>query len=77
MSKHIVKQIIETLGVDAICSAVNVTPHAVRYAKTDGVFPAAWYQAVSDMCKEHTLDCPMSAFNWKAPSPAVADRVQQ
>lgn len=65
MSKHIVKQIIEALGVDAICAKLHVSRHAVRYAKTDGMFPAAWYAGLLDLCDAAAIDCPLEAFNWK------------
>lgn len=65
MSKDTVKSIIETLGVDAICARLHVSTHAVRYAKTDGVFPAAWYAGLLVLCDGAKIECPLEAFNWK------------
>jgi len=65
MSKHIVKTIIEAVGSEAICERLNVSSHAVRYAKTDGVFPAAWYAGLRELCEASSIECPLEAFNWK------------
>ena len=65
MSKDIVKSIIETLGPDAICNKLSVSTHAVRYAKSDGVFPAAWYAGLLELCAGSAIECPLEAFNWK------------
>jgi hypothetical protein len=65
MSKPIVKHIIETLGAETICDKLKVSSHAVRYAKTDGVFPSAWYAGLLDLCNEAKIECPLEAFSWK------------
>lgn len=72
MSKEAVKHIIETLGADAICEKLNVGSHAVRYAKTSGMFPSAWYAGLLDLCNEAHLGCPLEAFNWKGQTEAGA-----
>ena len=75
MSKPTVKTIIEALGVDAICAKLQVSHHAVRYAKTDGIFPAAWYAGLLELCAGAGIDCPLDAFNWKGqtePQPGAA-----
>lgn len=65
MTKIAVKSIIEGLSVDTICAKLHVSHHAVRYAKTDGIFPAAWYAGLLELCQLAGIDCPLSAFNWK------------
>ncbi|AKG94552.1 hypothetical protein Shpa_41 [Paracoccus phage Shpa] len=66
MNKPAIHHITTTLGTDAICSALGVTPHSVRHARTTGLFPASWYDALSSMCTETGIPCPRNAFNWKA-----------
>ena len=66
MSSRAVHNIIKHLGVDAICSALDVSPHSVRYAKTKGIFSANWYGEVKAMCDEVGIPCPLSAFNWRS-----------
>ncbi len=72
MSKQTVKSIIEHLGADAICQKLKVSTHAVRYAKTDGVFPAAWYAGLRELCAASSIECPLEAFNWKGLSDVEA-----
>jgi len=66
MNKPAIHNITDTLGADAICAALDVTPHSIRHARTTGLFPASWYDALYSMCDEIGIPCPRSAFNWKA-----------
>lgn len=65
MEKQTVPTIIDALGSDKIAAKLGVSHHAVRYAKTDGMFPAAWFAAISALCEEAQIDLPMELFNWK------------
>lgn len=66
MSKTTVHHITKTLGTDAICSALGVSPHSVRHARNTGLFPSGWYDPLDRLCIEVGIPCPRSAFNWKA-----------
>lgn len=66
MNKPAIHHITDTLGADAICAALGVTPHSIRGARTTGHFPASWYDALQSMCIEAGIPCPRNAFNWKA-----------
>lgn len=66
MNKPAIKNITRTLGDDAICAALGVTQHSVRGARSTGLFPASWYDALQSMCIEVGIPCPRNAFNWKA-----------
>jgi hypothetical protein len=73
MSKPTVKFIIEALGVEVICAKLQVSHHAVRYAKTEGVFPAAWYAGLLELCSAAEIECPLEAFSWKGQPPTTED----
>lgn len=66
MNKPAIHHITDTLGAEAICAALGVTPHSIRGARTTGQFPASWYDALQSMCIEVGIPCPRNAFNWKA-----------
>lgn len=68
MSKSAVIEITDTLGTDRIQAHMDVSHHAVRHARTVGMFPASWYAGLRMMCAEAGLDCPEAAFNFKSPS---------
>jgi len=68
MNKAAVHQITDALGSHEIEDALNVSRHSIRYARTEGVFPASWYGPLSAMCRNAGIECPLSAFNWKAPA---------
>ena len=70
MSKTAVKIIIEAIGSESICAKLDVSRHAVRYAKSDGVFPAAWYAGLLDLCRGAGIECPLDVFNWKSSADA-------
>ena len=65
MNKASVHHITDTLSSDAICARLGVSHHSVRYARTDGAFPASWYGPLKEMCDETGIPCPLTAFNWK------------
>lgn len=65
MEKQTVPAIIDAIGPDRIAAKLGVSLHAVRYAKTDGLFPAAWFAVIRDLCEEAQIDLPMCLFNWK------------
>lgn len=66
MKKNAVHHIIDTLTGEAICAALDVSPHSIRYARTSRQFPASWYRPIKEMCDAVGIPCPLSAFNWKA-----------
>lgn len=66
--KAIVRFIIGTLGKDAICARLGVTPHSVRFAKVEGSFSAGWYAGLLELCCAAGITCPMHVFNWKSPT---------
>ena len=61
------KSISDDLGAHVMASALGVSSHSIRYARTEGTFPASWYFIISGLCSGAGIDCPMSAFNWKTP----------
>lgn len=65
MTKDAVRHITDILTPDAICERVGVSIHSVRYARTNGLFPAGWYRVLKTMCAEAKIACPLDAFNWK------------
>jgi hypothetical protein len=73
MSKHHVHRITDELGADAICARLGVSSHSIRYARTDGSFPASWYGPLKTMCDDAGIPCPLTAFNWRAPAKEVGD----
>lgn len=66
MNKPAVREITDTLATDALCARLGVKPHSIRHARTTGTFPASWYAPLKAMCDAAGIECPMSAFNWKA-----------
>lgn len=66
MNKPAVISITDAITSDRICKELGVTHHSVRYARTTGLFPASWYAPLLDLCGDAGVECPMSAFNWKA-----------
>lgn len=73
MSKQHVHHITDTLGADAICARLGVSPHSIRYARTDGSFPASWYGPLKTMCDDVGIPCPLTAFNWRVPAKELGD----
>lgn len=68
MSKQDVAHLIDELGSEAIQSALGVSHHAVRHARWEGAFPAAWFDQIDILCRERGLSCPRHAFKWRLPS---------
>jgi predicted GIY-YIG superfamily endonuclease len=67
-----VNAIVAILTVDAMCDALGVGRHAVRYTRSAGSFPGNWYGTLLPMCKSAGIPCPLSAFNWKATAKQVS-----
>lgn len=65
MNKRAVHHITDTLGGDVICTALGVSSHMVRHARTTGQFPSSWYDPIFEMCNVVGIPCPRSAFKWK------------
>ena len=59
------KKITETLGRDAIASAVGVKSTAVITQVSSGTFPAAWFDAIDKMARKAGVECPRHAFRFK------------
>jgi len=62
-----VNTIVATLTADAMCAALGVGRHAVRYARFTGTFPGNWYGTLLPMCMAAGIECPLTAFTWKTP----------
>lgn len=58
--------IIENVGVDAICERLGIKTQAVYKARRNGVLPAPWYAALSDMVGH---DLPRHLFSFKGVAP--------
>lgn len=71
MDKHAVHTITEALGAERICAEIGVKPRSIRFARTEGVFPARWYGPLKGLCDEAGIECPMSAFNWASSDGAL------
>lgn len=67
MAETHVHRIVRQIGEEDITSALGVTTHSVRAAKTARKFPAPWYGPLKDLCDERGVPCPMIAFNWRSP----------
>ncbi len=65
MNKQAVKHIIDSLGADAICDAIGVGKHSVRFARNAGEFSASWRGVLKALCDEKFIACPDDAFRWK------------
>lgn len=66
MNKPAVIAITDALTADAICERLGVSSHSVRHARTEGRFPARWFDPLDAMCAEAGIECPRSAFHWIA-----------
>ena len=62
--------ICDKIGRQAIASRVGRSITAVSNASASGKFPAQWYLAIRDMCREVKQDCPDEAFSF------IADVIQ-
>lgn len=61
--KH-ARTLINAVGADAIASAVDVDIRTVANKGT-GQFPASWWLAVSALCAQRGVKCPVEAFSFK------------
>lgn len=71
-----VNEIVAVLTVDAMCAALGVGTHAVRYTRFTGAFPGNWYGTLLSMCEAAEIPCPMEAFTWKAAAASVVQGVE-
>ena len=60
------RDIIETLGRDAIVKALGVAPRRVDRARTEDALPASWYAALCDLAGQ---DLPRHLFTFKGMNP--------
>jgi hypothetical protein len=58
--------ICDALGRKRIAERVGRRPTAVSNAASEGVFPASWYLAISEMCAEAGIACPARLFSFIA-----------
>tara|TARA_R110002051_G_scaffold325869_1_gene432641 strand:+ start:1517 stop:1741 length:225 start_codon:yes stop_codon:yes gene_type:complete len=72
MEKQIVKKIIDGIGAETICNRLGVTSHSVRGARTNGAFPASWFDELDALCRSSDIECPRSVFNWRVASAEAA-----
>ena len=68
MTHPTVKTIVGEIGRDRLSQRLGVTEYAIRHALSSGVFPSAWFLAVTEMSREAGLTCPVELFNFKSPS---------
>lgn len=61
--------IADALGRKQIADALGLGKPAVSNAVAAGVFPAAWFRKVSQLCAASGVDCPMDAFSWRGGDP--------
>lgn len=66
MTRQIVHQITNTLGIDEIAIALDVSKSSVRFARTNGAFSANWYGPLKILCDEAGIPCPLSAFRMRS-----------
>ena len=72
MTHPTVKSIVGEIGRDNLSRRLGVTEYAIRHALSSGVFPSAWFLAVTEMSREAGLTCPVELFNFKSPSSDVS-----
>lgn len=58
--------IVESLTPEAL-QAAGMSERLIRHARSTGTFAASWYRIVRSLCQRAQIDCPLDAFNWKAP----------
>lgn len=51
-----------------IAKEIGVGATAVNNAVSRGLFPAAWFDALEQLCQREGEDCPRALFNFKSPS---------
>lgn len=56
------REIIETIGRDAIAERIGAAPRRVDRARTERALPASWYAALCDMAGQ---DLPRQLFTFK------------
>ncbi|AEV37527.1 hypothetical protein PSE_3019 [Pseudovibrio sp. FO-BEG1] len=59
------KQVLQSLGREAVKSALGVKQSAIYAAEGKGVFPAAWFDAPDSMGASQGVSVPRTLFNWK------------
>jgi len=63
-----VQRIARKIGQRKLAEKLGVGVTAVNNAiQRDEVFPAGWYPIVKSACDAEGIECPMSAFRWRAP----------
>ncbi len=60
-----VREIVDAVSVAAIEDRVDVSKTSVYMAIASGMFPAAWYDCVKELCDAIDRDCPRRLFRFK------------
>ena len=60
------EKIIESIGRKRICEALGIGETAISNVLSRGRrFPASWYGPLKELCDRESVECTISAFNWK------------
>lgn len=60
-----VADICDALGRKNMEVRLGVSKAAISNAVSDGVFPAAWYAVISEMCVASEIECPLPNFSFR------------
>lgn len=60
-----VADVCERIGRHEIACHLDVGKSAVSNAEAAGLFPAAWYQIVAELCAKHHMRCPRTLFRFR------------
>ena len=63
-----VSEICDALGRKHIEAELGVTKAAISNAVAEGVFPAAWYGVIFDMCATRGVECQRELFSFRRSS---------
>ena len=59
------REIVQTIGRDKICAALDVTPQAVSNSFRPGRFPAAWKKRLDELAAESGVSLSWDAFRYR------------
>ena len=61
--------------IDAsVLGDLDVKERSLRLVRERGVFPSSWYTILKSVCDAEGVECPVSMFNFKSPSPNASNR---
>ncbi|HCP80324.1 MAG TPA: hypothetical protein DIT67_01575 [Octadecabacter sp.] len=62
-----VKSIIDKIGRDVLCQALDVGKAAISNAATRSEFPSRWYLVIKRECTRAGVECPETLFGFADP----------